>query len=57
MTAGAVVDISLAALRSGELVVIPGGGNKVMGAVFRSMPASLARRAGAALLRRLQAAG
>ncbi|MCX5739641.1 MAG: SDR family oxidoreductase [Proteobacteria bacterium] len=56
MTAAAVVDISLAALRSGELVVIPGGGNKVMGAVIRTLPASLARRAGAALLRRLQAA-
>ena len=56
MTAGAVVDISLAALRSGELVVIPGGGNKVMGAVIRALPASLARRVSASLLRRLRVA-
>jgi hypothetical protein len=56
MTAGAVVDISLAALRSGELVVIPGSGNKVMGAVIRALPASLARRVSASLLRRLQVA-
>ena len=54
MTAAAVVDSSLDALRNGELVVIPGGGNKVMGAVIRTLPASLARRASAALLRRLQ---
>jgi len=52
MTAAAVVDVSLEALRNGDLVVIPGGGNKMMGAMFRAMPASLARRAGAALLRR-----
>jgi short-subunit dehydrogenase len=52
MTAEAVVDVSLEALRRGDLVVIPGGGNKMMGAVFRAMPASLARRAGAAMLRR-----
>ncbi len=43
---------SLDALRKGDLVVIPGGGNKMMGAMFRAMPASLARRAGAAMLRR-----
>jgi hypothetical protein len=55
MTAEAVVDASLAALAKGELVVIPGGGNKVMGAVIRAMPASLARRVGAALLRRTSA--
>ena len=52
MTAEAVVDASLAGLRRGELVVIPGAGNKVMGAVIRAMPAALARRVGGALLRR-----
>ena len=46
MTAEAVVDISLAALRKGELLVIPGVGNRMMGAVFRAMPSS--RRAGSA---------
>jgi short-subunit dehydrogenase len=52
MTAEAVVDASLEALRRGDLVVIPGRGNKVMGAVFRAMPSALARRAGAAMLRK-----
>jgi len=52
MAPEAVVDASLEALRSGELVVIPGRGNKVMGAVIRALPAAVARRAGAALLRR-----
>ena len=35
-----------------DLVVIPGGGNRVMGAVLRALPSSLARRVGAAMLRR-----
>jgi hypothetical protein len=52
MTAEAVVDASLEALRRGDLVVIPGGGNRVMGAVLRALPSSLARRVGAAMLRR-----
>jgi short-subunit dehydrogenase len=52
MSAEAVVEISLEALRRGELLVIPGGGNKVIGALFRAMPNSVARRLGAALLRR-----
>lgn len=52
MSAEAVVDASLEALRRGDLVVIPGRGNKVMGAVFRAMPAMLARRVGAAMLRK-----
>jgi short-subunit dehydrogenase len=52
MTAEAVVDVSLEALRRGDLVVIPGRGNKVMGAMFRAMPAMLARRIGAAMLRK-----
>jgi short-subunit dehydrogenase len=52
MTAEAVVDASLEALRRGDLVVIPGRGNKVMGAVFRAMPSALARRVGAAMLRK-----
>lgn len=57
MTPEAVVDASLEALRKGELLVIPGGGNKVMGAVIRALPASLARRASAALLRRTLGGG
>jgi len=52
MSAEAVVEISLEALRRGELLVIPGGGNKVLGALFRVMPSSVARRLGGALLRR-----
>lgn len=52
MSPEAVVEISLEALRKGDLVVIPGGGNKVLGAMFRVMPNAVARRLGAALLRR-----
>jgi short-subunit dehydrogenase len=52
MSAEAVVEISLEALRKGELIVIPGGGNRVLGAVFRVMPSAVARRLGGALLRR-----
>lgn len=48
----AVVAASLEGLRRGELVVIPGTGNKVMGAVLRALPAAAARRLGAAILRR-----
>jgi hypothetical protein len=57
MTADAVVDVSLEALRKGDLVVIPGGGNRMMGAVFRALPSSLARRVGAAMLRRTVSGG
>jgi short-subunit dehydrogenase len=56
MAPEAVVDASLEALRKGELLVIPGGGNKVMGAVIRALPSSVARRLGGALLRRTIAA-
>jgi len=56
MSAEAVVDVSLDALRKGDLVVIPGAGNKVMGAVMRAMPAAVARRVGGAVLRRTLAA-
>lgn len=52
MAPEAVVEISLEALRRGDLVVIPGGGNKVLGAMFRALPSAVARRVGAALLRR-----
>jgi len=48
----AVVEASLAGLRRGELIVIPGAGNKVMGAVLRALPSAAARRLGGALLRR-----
>ena len=57
MTAEAVVDASLEALRKGDLLVIPGGGNRVMGAVLRALPSSLARRVGAAMLRRTVSGG
>jgi short-subunit dehydrogenase len=52
MSAEAVVESSLESLRKGELLVIPGGGNKVFGAVFRALPSAVARRLGAVLLRR-----
>jgi short-subunit dehydrogenase len=52
MEPDAVVEASLAGLRRGELIVIPGAGNKVMGAVLRALPSSAARRLGAVLLRR-----
>jgi short-subunit dehydrogenase len=52
MAPEAVVEASLEGLRRGELIVIPGRGNKVMGAVLRALPAVVARRAGGALLRR-----
>jgi short-subunit dehydrogenase len=52
MTPEAVVAASLEGLRRGELVVIPGAGNKVRGAVLRALPSAAARRLGAAVLRR-----
>jgi short-subunit dehydrogenase len=54
MSAEAVVAASVEGLRKGELIVIPGAGNKVMGALFRAAPSALARRVGGALLRRSQ---
>ncbi len=57
MTPEAVVEASLAGLRRGDLIVIPGAGNKVLGAVLRSLPSSAARRFGAALIRRTIAKG
>jgi short-subunit dehydrogenase len=48
----AVVDASLAGLRQGELIVIPGAGYKVMGAVLRALPAAVARRVSGIVLRR-----
>jgi short-subunit dehydrogenase len=54
MTADAVVAASVEGLRKGELIVIPGAGNKVIGALYRAVPAALARRVGGALLRRSQ---
>jgi short-subunit dehydrogenase len=57
MAPAAVVDASIEALRRGDLIVIPGAGNRVMGAVLRALPAALARRAGGALLRRTLARG
>lgn len=48
----AVVEASLEALRSGDLLVIPGAGNRVMGAVLRALPSAAARRLGGLMLRR-----
>ena len=48
----AVVAASLEGLRRGELLVIPGAGNKVLGAVLRTLPSAAARRLGGAVLRR-----
>jgi short-subunit dehydrogenase len=48
----AVVEASLAGLRRGELLVIPGAGNKLLGAVLRTLPSAVARRLGGAVLRR-----
>lgn len=52
MSPESVVEASLQGLRRGDLLVIPGGGNKVLGAVLRALPSAVARRAGGALLRR-----
>jgi len=52
MTPESVVDASIEGLRRGELIVIPGRGNKVMGAVMRLLPAAVARRAAGLVLRR-----
>jgi short-subunit dehydrogenase len=52
MEPDAVVDASLEGLRRGELIVIPGAGNKVMGAVLRTLPSAAVRRLGATILRR-----
>jgi short-subunit dehydrogenase len=52
MEPSTVVEASLEGLRRGDLLVIPGGGNKVLGTVLRALPSSVARRAGGLLLRR-----
>ncbi len=52
MSAEAVVEASLASLARGELVCVPGAGNKLLGWVMRAAPAGLARRIGGALTRR-----
>jgi hypothetical protein len=52
MTPEAVVDASIEGLRRGDLIVIPGRGNKVLGAVMRALPSAVARRASGLVLRR-----
>jgi short-subunit dehydrogenase len=52
MSSEAVVAASLESLRRGDLLCIPGAGNKVMGALLRVAPAALARRLGGVLMRR-----
>lgn len=52
MTPEAVVEASLEGLRRGDRAVIPGAGNKLLGAVLRALPSAAASRLGGALLRR-----
>ncbi len=52
MESEAVVDASLEALRRGDTLCVPGRGNKVAGALIRTLPSALSRRATAAVLRR-----
>ena len=52
MTPEAVVEASIEGLRRGDLIVIPGRGNKVLGAVMRALPSAVARRASGLVLRR-----
>jgi len=47
-----VVAASLDSLKRGELLCIPGTGNRVLGAVFRALPAAVARRVGGSVLQR-----
>ena len=54
MSAEAVVDASLAALASGDVVVVPGGLNKAMHAGTSLLPRSLVRRVMAAAAKRLE---
>lgn len=52
MSAEAVVEASLASLRRGELMCVPGAGNKALGWIMRAVPRPLALRIGGALTRR-----
>jgi len=52
MSAEAVVHASLASLRRGELVCVPGAGNKALAWIMRAVPGPLALRIGGALTRR-----
>jgi len=54
MTAEAVVEASLAALRSGDLVCVPGGANRALAAVTSLLPRSLTRRVVGASAKRLR---
>jgi len=53
MTADAVVDASLAALRSGELICIPGLGNRALMTLTSAIPRSITRRVAGRLGRRV----
>ena len=52
MEAGEVVDASLAALRRGDLVCVPGGMNKAVAAFSSAMPRALMRRISGAAAKR-----
>ena len=52
MEAGEVVDASLAALRRGDLVCVPGGMNKAVAAVSGALPRALMRRLSGAAAKR-----
>ncbi len=47
-----VVSASLASLKRGELICIPGTANRVFGAVLRALPTAVARRLGGSVLQR-----
>ncbi len=50
MTAEAVVDASMAALRSGDLICVPGVANRLVAAVSATMPRGLVRRVASAFV-------
>ncbi len=52
MDASAVVDASIEALRRGDLVCVPGGGNQVLATLTGVLPRSLARRISGAASKR-----
>ena len=56
MTAEAVVDASLAAMRRHEVVCVPGTGNKVTTSLTGLVPRSVARRVSGAIGRRFKPA-
>jgi short-subunit dehydrogenase len=52
MEASEVVDASLAALRRGDLICVPGGMNRAVATLSGAMPRALARRLSGAAAKR-----